>query len=126
MGNLTLLDLERDVLNRLNENYDSTVGDLRAGASGGSTIATITGAGSSAASTVKTLLNEASAWMARTCYPIPDTGTISFSRGQRTALIASATPSTAGNVLWAVRGAKWILTSYSDLAVANSTVTTVA
>lgn len=120
MGSITLLQLEQNVLNLLNETFDSTAADLRAGAAGGATIPGITPSSSSAASTVKTLLNEAAAELARSCYPVPDVGTLSWSSGLRSQLIASFTPGTTGNVLWAIRGAKWLAVSYTDIAINGS------
>lgn len=184
MGSVTLLQLEQNVLNLLNETFDSPAADLRAGAAGGATIVgstksfpitgatnaapivitastahgyadgnqvTIVGVGgntaangtfyvkvtgyssttfalfsdamlsaavagnaaytsggtSSSTSTMKTLLNEAAADLARSCFPVPDMGTLSWTSGVRTQSIASFAPATTGNVLWAVRGASF-------------------
>jgi len=103
---LQLLDLEKSLLNLLGESYDTTALDLRAGAAGGATIAGITTSGSTA-STAKALLNEAAAELARTCYPVPETGTYTWLAGERTHLISDFTPTTTGNVLWTVRGVKY-------------------
>lgn len=116
MGTLTLLDLEKQLLNLLNESLDSNALDLRAGAAGGATIAGITSSGTTA-STAKTLLNEAAAELARTCYPVPETGTLAWAAGTRTGLLSAFTPGTTGNVLWTAHGAKWEQASGTDLVV---------
>lgn len=104
---VTLLDIEKHVLNLLNETFDTTAADLRAGAAGGTTIAGLTPAGSSVASTLKTIINKGSAELAQSCIPILDTGTLAWTIGTRTNLISAFTPGTAGNVLWSVRGASY-------------------
>ncbi len=125
MGSVTLLDLEMDVLNRLGENFNSTLGDLATGTGGPVTIATLTPSGSSTASTIKSLLNEEAALIARTCYPVPETGTMIWTAGTRTNLVSVFKPGTSGQVMWAVRGAqynaaplKWA--SRSDLEIQTS------
>lgn len=104
---VALLDLQQSVLNVLNEAFNSTLGDLPTGMGGTPTIPTLTPQSSSAVSTMKSLLNEAAAEVARTCYPIPDTGTLSWSSGTRTNRVADFAASTTGNVLWSVRGVKF-------------------
>lgn len=102
---VTLLDMEKSVLSLLNESFNSPIGNMETGTGGAATIPGITPGASSVASTVKMLLNEGFAEIARTCYPIPEIATTTLSA--RTALLASLTPTVAGRVLWTVRGAKF-------------------
>jgi len=104
---VTLMDIQKLILNLLNETYDSPALDLRAGAAGGATIVGITPASSSTASTAKTLINKCSAELAQSCVPIPDTGTYSWTIGLRSKPFTAFTPATTGNVLWTVRGASF-------------------
>jgi len=99
---VTLLSLEESVLNVLNEAFNSTLGDLPSGVGGTSTIPTLTLTGMGP-STIKSLLNEGAAELARSCYPVPDMGTLSWTSGTRTNLIADFATS-SGSVIWAVRG----------------------
>jgi len=98
---VTLLSLEQSVLNVLNEAANSSLGDLPSG-TGGTTIATLTESGTGA-STIKSLLNEGAAELARSCFPVPDSGTLSWMSGTRTNLIADFAAA-GGGVIWSVRG----------------------
>lgn len=103
---ISLLVLEQNVLNVLNEAFNSTLGDLPTGAGGSATIPTLTPASSSVASTMKSLLNEGAAELARTCIPVPDTATLSWMSGTRTNPLLSFAAA-AGSAIWAVRGVKF-------------------
>lgn len=116
---VSLLTLEQNVLNVLNEAYNSTLGDLPSGTGAAATIATLTPASSSIASTIKSLLNEGAAEIARTCYPVADTATLAWAAGLRSALVTSFTAAAQAS-LWTVRGAKWIYASGTDLVVDGS------
>jgi hypothetical protein len=98
----TLTDLQNDVLSRLNEASNSTAGDLRSGTGGSSTIGT--------AATITQYLNEASADIARYCYPIVDVAT--YTSLPATTLYVSfansnLTLGTSGDRIWAARSVSW-------------------
>ncbi len=123
----TLLDLEKRVLNYLDLDYDTTQLDVRSAS--GQVVASITGASSSTESTLRTVINQYAAFMARHFWPVLDTGTWTWTASTRTNTLHSGTPGTSGNVIWAVDGDLKFgstLLPYADLVTIRRSDPTVA
>jgi hypothetical protein len=94
----TLLDLQYDVLSRLQEAGNSTAGDLVTGTGAASTTSTAT--------TITQYLNEASADLARDASLIYDSGTFTLPISTYTVGYGSLTMGD-GNRIWGVRRVLW-------------------
>ena len=94
----TLADLQNDVLSRLSETDDSPAGDYLPGDNSGAIITT--------KDTIAQYVNEASAELARTCYPIADVGSYALPMGAQTAPY-TVFVCASGHTLWSARRVVW-------------------
>lgn len=95
----TLTTLQQETRRRLNEAANSSASALESGTSSTPTITSDNG--------LTEYINQAQELISRLCVPVYDTATLSYTSGTAQARLATFTPTTTGQIPWAVLEAKF-------------------